>query len=102
MDKILDRKQASPLPPRKDAEILACNFGEFFTDKINKIRQELDAQTVIHLPDFARDLPVWSTFKTLSEGDIHKLVIKANATQCKLDPLPTWLSKQISMSSCRP
>ncbi|KAJ8038928.1 hypothetical protein HOLleu_16491 [Holothuria leucospilota] len=94
MDKILDRKPASPLSPHKDAEILACNFGELFTDKINKIRQELDTQTVINLPDFARDVPVWSTFKTLSEDDIRKLVIKANSTHCKLDPLPTWLLKE--------
>ena len=83
------------MPTHESIQQLADDFGDFFVAKINNIRSEIDVQNAA-LPD----LPVTpsceclSTFETLSESDVRKLVMESKTTSCALDPIPTSLLKQ--------
>ena len=44
INKSLHRKQSSPLPPGLTNAQLAQTFSDFFTNKIDKIRENIDSQ----------------------------------------------------------
>ena len=40
------------------------------------------------------DTPTLSTFESVSEQDMAKIIAKSNSVSCELDPMPTFLIKQ--------
>ena len=60
----------------------------FFSDKISKIRDSgcftLPAPPV---------LPKFGFFKSVSEDEVQKVIIKSGTKSCLLDPWPTFLAK---------
>ena len=85
----------NPLPPHESIQQLADDFGDFFISKIEKIRLEIDSQNadppVLPMTPSCECL---STFETLSESEVRKLVMESKTTSCALDPIPTSLLKQ--------
>ena len=90
------------LPSYTTASELANRFAEFFTEKIVKIRKDLeqDRQKALQLTNIqcgsahTGSMSKLASFEPASEEEIEKL-IKASANKsCSLDPIPTWLLKE--------
>jgi len=73
----------------------ADDFAKFFLEKIDKIR----------LNSASAPLPVvversvqnqLSVFSPVTPGEVITLLSRSPAKQCALDPIPTWLLKQVS------
>ncbi len=88
-------KRNNPLPDHDSVQVLADQFGNFFINKIEDIRAEIDSQTCTYQPsDCVQPDVTFSTFKPLSQEDVRKLVMKSKSTTCDLDPIPTALLKE--------
>ena len=81
-------------PQHSDNYILANSIGSYTTEKITKIRSELDSR-----PLSCDDLPSTSAspnatltnFELLSETQIRNLVVSSVRGSCILDPIPASL-----------
>ncbi len=99
INKSLHRNQSSPLPPGLTNAQLAEKFSDFFAEKIDKIRENIDAQQTspandnVIDPDRVFDA-VFDEFKPLSEREVEKLVKEFPNKQCELDPLPMSMLKE--------
>ena len=92
----LNRKPKTPLPGNATDETLVNDFANYFKDKIDKIRADLDnniinIQTEHHLFSGSTTL---NEFSLLTAQDILKLIKDMPTKHCELDPLPTWLLKE--------
>jgi hypothetical protein len=73
---------------------LANHFGNFFNNKIERIREEIDAvPTVACISHNISINCTMSSFQRISEEDLKKVIMKCPTKSCDLDPLPTWLMK---------
>ena len=111
---MLLNKQEKQLPDSNSPKELANNFGQFFTSKIQTIRDNLDScndctiQSSVSncnnsmskdkvtsydvcTADFTNQM---SAFRCVTVDEVHELVKKSPNKSCMLDPLPTWLIKQ--------
>ncbi len=93
----LHRKQDTPLPPHSSKAVMANDFSEFFNDKIDKIRNDLDSEArernVVAVPEVKKFSKSFKEFRLLSEDEVRELVRKSPNKHCELDPMPTWLVK---------
>ena len=93
---ILHRNREAKLPTFSNAQDLANKFGDFFTDKIDKIRADLPV-----LPSSPSDHdfePVAENahlhiLDPVNELHLRKLINQSPTKTCDLDPLPTSLLK---------
>ena len=94
IDKALHGIKDMPLPEHDSKPKLANKFNNFYGDKIDKIRAELDKNpgnpTEFDTPYHGNPL---SDFKLLTMDDVRKLINKSNNKSCVLDALPTILIK---------
>ncbi len=92
---LLHRKKKSPLPNHDSEKGLADDFIDFFSSKIQKIRDQLDIQTVPYSCSFPDEKcgVEFTEFKPLSEADIRKIILQSSNSSCELDPVPVWLLK---------
>ena len=93
MNKILHRTKVPSLPDHDNISSLAKSFGNYFKEKIEKIR--------LSFPDVTEIIPSTRTinaelhcFRLLSEKEIHKIITSSPTKTCDLDPIPTFLLKQ--------
>ena len=64
---------------------------EFFSEKIEKIRSTFPiSQKSKHIAPYSPP-PVLSTFSTVTEDQVTKLIMKSTSKSCSLDPWPTFL-----------
>jgi hypothetical protein len=90
-------------PQHDSLDITLDKFSEFFKDKITKIRQNLDSVGNVFHPSPHSVLPIQegfckvplATFQPLTQEQIVKLVKASPTKHCSLDPLPTWLLKDM-------
>ena len=91
---LLGKSSTAPLPsdiPRSD---LPGQFCDFFSDKTDRIRDDLDSRTC-EPPTFAIfDGPQLSQFEPVTDELIRELILKSPTKGCMLDPIPTSLTKQ--------
>jgi len=73
----------------------ADDFADFFTSKIDKIRETTASaqQPVIAARPVAEKL---IAFRPVTAQEITTLIKKSPSKHCALDPIPTWLLKQVS------
>ena len=99
INKSLHRKQPSPLPSGLTNAQLAEKFSNFFAEKIEKIRGNIDVLQT----DPVNDAPIiqnidtnvdLSEFKQLTENEVEKMVMEFPNKQCELDPLPLAMLKE--------
>ena len=87
------------MPPHDSDEELANEFGEFFIDKIEKIHSELASQQPDKcVPDNSESVEiesVLSEFSPVSEDDVKCMIHKSSLKSCELDPVPSWIIRQI-------
>ena len=74
-------------------------FGDFFGDKIDAIRSQIDAtvetEGVKNVVDYSLspDVPAFDQFKELSQKGVKGIIMKSPNKYCSLDPLPTEILK---------
>ena len=87
---LLHRKCDTPYPSCNSPSELANTFVEFFSDKITKIRVDLDAAAPIHpVPKVNRVCPyTFDEFIIVTVEEVRTCVMKLSSKWCDLDPLP--------------
>ncbi len=86
----------NPLPDHDSLLQLANDFGNFFVNKIETIRQNIDSINTNTIPDadLSTDCATkFSSFKPLTEAEVRNLVMQSKPTTCDLDPIPSSLLK---------
>ena len=83
----------SVLPSHESQECLANCSVTFFSDKITKIMDSFSSTDSSRLPA-PLDLPNFDSFKTVSDEEIHKAIMKSSTKSCLLDLWPTFLVKE--------
>ena len=81
-----------------DSNVLANDIGSFFTQKIERIRTEVDT-ALVEIAEPTRELLVpppvpasqLESFRELCEEDVRNLIAKSSKKSCSLDPMPTPL-----------
>ena len=81
------------LPAHTCSRTLSTQFSDFFSEKIETIRNDLDLIPNIHKPN---DIALTVTnsfveFKEISTSAVRKIINRAPAKTCNLDPIPTPL-----------
>jgi hypothetical protein len=89
---LMGKQQSNPLPERSSDAALAQEFANYFTTKIEKIRNDLQ-----HVPRYEPSgmcTTLMSDFIALSEDNVKKLVLNSKSSTSDNDPLPSALVKQ--------
>ena len=73
----------------------ADDFANYFVGKIDKIRSN-SASAASPLVDDRSVLNQLSTFSPVTPVEVMTLLSRSPAKQCTLDPIPTWLMKEVS------
>ena len=102
INEILHTKDQQPLPQHTDLTDLNY-FNDFFQQKIAKIRENLDFDSLDSdtataitsvLPLDEHPPPAsFTTFKALTVEEVKTIIINSPSKSCALDPVPTWLLK---------
>ena len=89
-----NKPEENQLPPHDDPCKLADDFGEFFCRKVDLIRNDIDAITVVP-PVLNVPTPEnkFEKFDVLSEEEVSDIIMGSSNASCQLDPIPTWLLK---------
>jgi len=93
---LLDRKSISLLPSVASSKSLSQMFATFFSEKILKLHTALKSSSPLSSPHIApRHTPtILSSFCSVSEDEVSKIISHSSNTFCDLDPIPTSLLKQ--------
>ncbi len=96
MNSLLSYNVRTPLPPATSDKILANEFGTFFHDKFQEMRQELDRRmptsTYKH-PSPDSPVPLLANFQLQTPSDICKIINKCTSKSCPVDIIPTSFIK---------
>jgi len=93
-ESLLHTKGQTALPNHHSLPHLVNDFNNFFSDKIAKIRLDLDqAETNYHPPAVSFEGRQLTNFTPATEDEIAKLIKAASSASCDLDPIPTKLLK---------
>jgi hypothetical protein len=105
INELLHSKDKHPLPQHTDLTDLLTNFSDFFQQKIRLIRDKLDKQaaltnsstvlTSVLSADTTASAYSFASFEKLGCEDEKQIVMASPTKSCALDPIPTWLLKDI-------
>ena len=85
------------LPQCETPKALANKFSEFFTQKIVKIRHDIQSTPVHNTLPTEESTTIQSTlseFVPATMEEVCKIIMGSPNKSCELDPLPTWLLKE--------
>ena len=85
---VLHRLPAKILPSIKPSQLLADRFVEFFTEKI---RSTFSASANLQHITPDTPPPMFSTFSTVTEDQVTKIITNSPSKSCSLDPWATFL-----------
>ena len=101
---LLGNKNSEQLPDHETPLALADRFGDYFYDKIVKIRENLSTICSTASDGDSNLIPLFHqsctttaelcTLQPATEDEVRKVVKRSPTKSCELDPLPTWLLKQ--------
>ena len=92
---LLGSNSNSPLPTSYDMSELPNTFSSFFTSKIQKLRQKLDASPFQECqPDPKFTGAPFESFSPVSQTDIEKVIKEMSLKSCELDPIPASVFAQ--------
>ena len=102
---LLGRSQELPLPACNSNKELANEFNTFSTDKIQKIRKELNCYKIQQrITNTSENTPEMSNlsddialkgFRQVNIEETTKYIMKAPSKSCELDPIPIDLLKEV-------
>ena len=89
------------LPSHKDPKKLADDFKVFFSEKVNKIRSNIEEESLLteSEPDSVSEDYVgtqFDNFRPITGEELIKYVSQISGKFCCLDPIPTFLLKKCS------
>ena len=89
-----NKPEENQLPTHDDPCKLPDDFEEFFYQKGDLIRNDIDAITVVP-PVLNVPAPEnkFEKFDVLSEEEVSDIIMGSSNASCQLDPIPTWLLK---------
>ena len=99
IDKLLQRQTEKHYPSAdNDQQLQLANaFADFFTAKIERIREELVLRKsgLVHSAGLAKPtcLSRLSEFDLVTDEDVLKLIRSSTIKACKLDPLPATIMR---------
>ena len=97
IDKLLQRQTEGHYPSADNDQQLANDFADFFTAKIERIREELALRKtgLVHSPRLAKTacLSRLSEFDLVTDDDVLILIRGSTIKACKLDPLPATIMR---------
>jgi len=97
--KLLHCSSEPEYPTHNSPEELCDRFADFFSDKVDKIRLDIE-NSQNTLPPTSLDVRnthtdvVFSDFKLLNSDEVLKLIQQSPTKSCPLDPIPTWVLKK--------
>jgi hypothetical protein len=94
-NRLLHKQHEAVLPSHSSSSELAEQFGKYFTDKVQKIRDELPQGSSDISICNNRQVPKFKEFTPVERGTLENIIIKGNSKSCHLDPIPTFLLKSI-------
>ena len=95
MNHLLHKSTETPLPPHDSPEVLANQFAVYFSEKIEKIRLELQccivqpSTTSSTQSSSVRNICELSSFDNVPIKTVSDLIASAPSKTCALDPIPT-------------
>ncbi len=98
VNNLTHKKDAPKLPSRNSIDELAEEFANFFTDKIVKIKSDLESlrqhQQQSSNNDVYSGRHILEEFTPATTDEVRKIILKSKSTTCQLDVMPTWLLKE--------
>ena len=85
-------QKKNDMPPNSSYAELTEQFADYFLDKIQTIRNDLN-EIPLYQPD-ALDIPQLCEFHAVTEDDIGKIIKSMSPKCCELDIIPTTLLKK--------
>ncbi len=94
-NRLLENQQAEKLPSHDNALQLANQFGTFFQDKIQTLREHVALDGIAtHLEDSPQNTDASLKYlRPTTVDEIRKIIMSRPNKACELDPIPTWLLK---------
>ena len=83
------------LPSNQNTEALTEKFACYFTEKISKIREELDIMETV--TPSVKEMSTWrdnnglESFEPVTEAEVNKILKNLSKKTCSSDVVPTWL-----------
>ena len=94
-NELLGKSKSSPLPNDIPKQSLPNTFIEYFSDKIRKIREDIDI-SCSNTPEFKKyEGSAMHDFHCVTEEYITELIKSTPCKTCILDPMPTALVKEV-------
>ena len=93
-DRLLRRRESSPLPKCESQKELAQSFHIFFTDIIKCIRDQFERVHDLQLNTTALSSSKFAGFHEMCINEIKKILSNAPGTTCDLHPIPWALLKK--------
>ena len=86
------KKEADPVSDGS-SQITADGLLQFFADKVKSVRADVDGYpTPVELSSIASGL---AEFRECSQQDVRKIIMESPTKSCALDPVPTFLLKEL-------
>ena len=92
LNNLMGRTLDPALPTSFSDDELASRFSDFFSEKIIRIRREIDVSVVNQ--EFSVDFPLrftrsftFSHFRSVTEADVLRYIRETRKTCCSLDPI---------------
>jgi hypothetical protein len=106
VNRLMGKSDVSSLPPHSSEQVLADNFGEFFSSKVSKIRAAIDAAAKRSEVEMNNVVPhqflsshgengVLCVFVPVSDEMVKNFIMASPTKSCRLDPVPTFLLKKV-------
>ena len=93
VSRLMHTIQSNPLPECDSLETPVENFADFLHTKIKKIRDNL-GHFLKHTQQH-KDIPILDRFHPMFSHAVLQIIMNMPTKQCKLDPIPASLFKQL-------
>ena len=93
-NRLLGKSKDSTLPTDIAPEELPEAFADFFTSKVQTIREELDSVTLTPYSPFTEDVKETASFdgfRPVTEDEVRRVITRSAPKSCALDPIPVPL-----------
>ena len=88
---LLDNNNKSQVPFSEDYNSLASRFNNFFVEKIETIRKNLETSVVNNNNSVMNEVSTFNTFKVVTMEDLQKQIKSCKVKTSQSDPIPVFL-----------
>ena len=88
MDNLTGCEKINPMPESESKQALAEEFADYFLEKIDKIRRQLD-ECELFDPSVSQEILQMNQFKELSEEKVSKVINSIATKSCEYEIILT-------------